>query len=76
MASGQPRYGLPATLAPRFGVHYAWIVLGLTFAVMLAAAGLCQGVLLEGESLFLGGNPGIANQHVPIDLKPRTANSA
>jgi nitrate/nitrite transporter NarK len=46
--SGQPRYGLAATLAPRFGVHYAWIVLGLTFAVMLAAAGLrtLAGVLI------------------------------
>lgn len=33
-------FGLAAALARRSGVHYAWMVVGLTFAVLLVAAGL------------------------------------
>ena len=32
--------GLAAGVARRFGIHYAWIIVGLTFAVLLVSAGL------------------------------------
>jgi len=36
----QAGYGVAATLAARSGVHYAWMIVGLTFAVLVVAAGL------------------------------------
>ncbi|MDP8923736.1 MAG: MFS transporter [Chloroflexota bacterium] len=55
MASEQRTgFGLAATLARRSGVHYAWFIVGLTFVVLLVAAGprTLAGILivpLEGE---------------------------
>ena len=53
-SEGQARFGLAATFARRTGVHYAWMIVGLTFVVLLVSAGLrtLAGILivpLEGE---------------------------
>ena len=39
-SGGRTGFGLAATVARRTGVHYAWMIVGLTFAVLLVAAGL------------------------------------